>query len=286
MADMFQYQSSPYLRRDVERACLELLDHYRIEYGDLAPPIDEQRLAKLVGATIRRGGQELASQGTVGEQRGAPVIRVSRLDSTRRRFVVVHEIVHTLLGEHRLGHRSESESEYRSRESIIDYGAALLLIPSEPLKRFFASSELSVDLIERASRLFKVKITVLVRRLFSEIDLGEDWAMLLAHQGPNPKSGDRSSWRVLEFLSNGPWFLPQHIKIEKIGLSAIAVCAESCALSESLRFKEEVRLKVRDAQGTPKYPWRSVAIRGEARLYGKATDPYVFALFRGSRTRG
>lgn len=266
----------------VEVARRTLLARYQQGYEALVPPIDVGRLAGLVGARIKKKTTTFA--GALYFDRGSLEIHVSARDNRlRQRFTVAHEIIHILLDDHRL--RSGAvEGPATSRERAIDAAAARLLVPPELLPEHFRPEEsLSISALMRLGRLFGVTLPVIVRRLFSEEALrGSNWGVIVARREPNPRTYDRTAVRVVDAISAGQWFLPRHVKVEKLGFSSILRCAREGSPDESTWSSDRVRFKIAPRPGAPlAWSWQTVQV--ELRRFGTGEDPVTFALFRLER---
>jgi len=163
------------------KKAVDLLSFAKIE----APPIDVERLAFLVGASIKMAPFQGKLSGMVQRHPdGTAVIGVNSCDSeTRKRFTIAHEIGHLLLHADKNFHIDESFPVYlrneRSstaqdeREVEANQFAAELLMPSRMLMRDVESNKTHIDfengagddLIVKLAKQYNVSVTALTFRL-------------------------------------------------------------------------------------------------------------------------
>lgn len=150
-------------------------------YGISTPPVDVDKLAMLLGASVVRTRAEGTESGFVMRDGSRAVIGVnSRTSRRRQRFTVAHEIGHLLMHEGNLIVDSSIRANYRNdvssmatddQEMEANKFAASLLMPMvwvrEAVARLSVGATSREDLINRLSREFDVSTEAMGYRLIN-----------------------------------------------------------------------------------------------------------------------
>ncbi len=147
--------------------------------GVIGPPVPVERLARMLGATVRYEPFDGELSGLLYKEDGRATIGVNALHAkARQRFTIAHELGHLLLHERddlhidrhfRIRHRDEVSAQGTDdAEMAANAFAAALLMPADMLAADLVGQALDLEddvAIRRLATRYRVSLQALVFRL-------------------------------------------------------------------------------------------------------------------------